>query len=271
MKLNVIIITYFLLKERKHLMPNLKLNYNNMDTENIIYESWKQQQKSNYAIINNNIEEYLPLISTPAINLYIFYLIHSNNKNGTSYFSTDSISRKLKVSKKTINNWNAQLQDAGLIARKRIYNSNSITQLLPLSNFIITANLNYSEITEDLKNFGYKKDSNLIFNINILSQTKKEGYATSYEIWKRTYQLQKTRSKVTRYIFLANSNNQNINNCNITNNSKDFLWTINNNILTIIWNTHNPKEINNNSILDILNQLRTTEAQKEFQNKYPRI
>lgn len=39
--------------------------------------------------MSNNIQKYLPLIKSPAINLYLFYAIHAKNELGYSYYSNE--------------------------------------------------------------------------------------------------------------------------------------------------------------------------------------
>lgn len=108
-----------------------------------LYNYWLQQQKASktgYFLLSNNIQEYLPMLKTPALNLYIFYAIHAKNEYGSSYYSNERIAKELGVSQKTISNWNRLLQDIGLITRKAQQNSSSITYLLPTSDFTIKSN-----------------------------------------------------------------------------------------------------------------------------------
>lgn len=125
-------------------MIDLKLSQNNKSM-NItqLYNYWLQQQKASktgYFLLSNNIQEYLPMLKTPALNLYIFYAIHAKNEYGSSYYSNERIAKELGVSQKTISNWNRLLQDIGLITRKAQQNSSSITYLLPTSDFTIKSN-----------------------------------------------------------------------------------------------------------------------------------
>lgn len=105
-----------------------------------IYQQWKYFKKKigRYCLIPNEIIQYLPLLSGPELNLYMFYAINADNNYGNSYYSIITIANYLNVSLKTINNWNTKLERLGLIKREVLANGgSSVTQLLPLTNFIL--------------------------------------------------------------------------------------------------------------------------------------
>lgn len=168
-----------------------------------IYKEWldfvKTQKSVGYFIVSNDIEEYLPFIKSPAINLYLFYAAHAKNGKGFSFYSIDKLAEKLKVTPKTINNWNATLSDLGLIFRSPNSYHSSRTQLLPTTNFLIDPkkNITSSEmvintLTNDL---GYKVQT----KISILSLNGNTSTLKSYQLYKRTYAIQK-KGEINRYV-----------------------------------------------------------------------
>lgn len=164
---------------------------NDANSFNKIYNTWlnyTKKQKTGYFLVSNGIQSYLPLIKSPAINLYIYYSLHANNNNGDSFVSIERIAHDLNVSPKTINNWNALLMDLGLIVRfERAYTS-SKTQLLPTSDFIIDTTSDdslslkavQSLLTEQL---GYKEKT----HIAIVFLKEKSRITNKYELFTRNY------------------------------------------------------------------------------------
>lgn len=163
---------------------DLKLATDSFDTENKlvkVYTDWKKNKLAigKYAIIPNSIKDYLKYISTPALNLYLFYVVSANNETGISYYSVEKLASELNVSKKTIDNWNSLLINLGLIVRDQRYNSSSITYLLPISDSVFLIDKKsefafYKEYFED-ENF------NLKYSFNILELDNKNE-KTLYEI-----------------------------------------------------------------------------------------
>lgn len=130
-----------------------------------IYQQWKYFKKKmgRYCLIPNEIIQYLPLLSGPELNLYLFYAINADNNYGNSFYSIVTLANCLNVSTKTINNWNTKLQNLGLIKREVFANGNSsVTQLLPLTNFILRpTNRDLARSKNQLEKAGYKATNKL--------------------------------------------------------------------------------------------------------------
>lgn len=181
---------------------NLAISKNSIQnnvSETLIYQSWKEYKKNTggYCLISNTLEEYLPFITDGSLNLYLFYLIHADNNTGNSFYSVDSISKKLRVSTKTITNWNSKLSDLGLISRQKGKKSSN-TYLLPTSNFTIfsiSENLNIA-----IKELNYKKEKDII-----LSQKARNGIYLfyKYKILSKIYTNNKSGETITRYIYIG--------------------------------------------------------------------
>lgn len=182
-------MTYFLKLEQQHSSTTL----------NKLYNTWiefTKNEKTGYFLVSNGIKDYLPLIKSPAINLYIYYCYHANNKNGDSFVSIDTAAKDLGVSPKTINNWNATLSDLGLIRRLGRSYTSSITQLLPTSNFIIDTTqdngLNFQAASNILTNeLGYKRK----VCIEIAFLKEKPQKAITYFIFSRNYEIKDKKGK----------------------------------------------------------------------------
>lgn len=250
--------------------------YNHFSDTSFLYQEWKSQQAAGYAILSNHIEDYLPYLAAPVLKLYLFYLIHANNDLGNSYYSNNLIARKLKVSEKTINNWNASLQDIGLISRTRAFNSSSTTQLLPLSDFVITLedSMNSNNTIESLGNEGYHSENILYISYypkKLNMQTEK------YVFYKRDYTIKQTNKKqphtITRYVAVQvkyNLNELETSEIQEINNEFSWLELPQPNSLHIVWQNTNINEIKESKKAIIL-QLKTPDSQINFKQKYDRL
>ena len=239
------------------------------------YQSWLdyvKNQKTGYFMLSNSIEEYLPLIKSPAINLYIFYAIHANNEFGNSYYSVDSIARKLNVSNKTITNWNSNLQDAGLIIRQQISNSSSTTQLRPTSDFIlnISDDRNLQKVIQSLENDGFKEQT----CISLISLGKSiDNY--KYRQFRREFSVR--NKTVVRYIALKINNNDSLPEISASKVS-NWMWLDTDSeqngvpFLNLLWSGSkiNKQKISDSDVLDILKQLSSQEKIDLFKKRYPK-
>lgn len=131
-----------------------------------IYSQWKDYKKKigKYCLIPNEIKQYLPLLTGPELNLYMFYAINADNTYGNSFYSVKTIAQELSVSTKTINNWNNTLVDLGLITHDIPLNHKSaLAQLLPLTSFIARPDIgNLDRTRHQLVNAAkYKKTNEL--------------------------------------------------------------------------------------------------------------
>lgn len=103
------------------------------------YKQWKKnmgknQIGANFFMLYKNFEKHLKGISSGALKLYLYYGFYSKNETGLLWHSIETICNYFEVSEKTINNWNKELIDRGLIYRKSKENKrNKTTYLLPLS------------------------------------------------------------------------------------------------------------------------------------------
>lgn len=155
------------------------LNFNVKEPEKNVqklYSIWKRNKLNtgNYTIISNSLKDYLKYIRTPAINLYLLYAMAADNNNGDSYYSIDSLAKILKVSKKTIDNWNTILIDLGLINREQTFNSSARTYLLPTSDMVLLFknDKKFEEYKEIVKTENFKKNKIL----NIIELSNKQEY-----------------------------------------------------------------------------------------------
>lgn len=101
------------------------------------YKHWREFRKGakeNYFIVPKELNEYLYHIHTRAINLYLYYCFRADNETGKSFPSVERAALDLKVSTRSINNWNDELERIGLITRISEGRSSKTTYLLPISN-----------------------------------------------------------------------------------------------------------------------------------------
>lgn len=103
------------------------------------YSTWRnnlalKEFEAKFFILYKDFEIHLKDISPGALKLYLYYGFNARNETGILWHGIESISNYFDVSEKTINNWNKELLDRGLVARESKNNRrNKTTYLLPFS------------------------------------------------------------------------------------------------------------------------------------------
>lgn len=258
---------------------NINNSVTNSDSEHIKenYQKWREFQKdndSNFLILNNSFNEYLPVLKTGALNLYLFYCFHSKNKTGENWYSLDTLAKELNTSKRSIINWNEELVSVGLIYRQDEGKTSKTTFLLPTSNFF----LDFREKTnfEDYKKI-YKEpiDGRLVSVYHIFQWRKNkatrkfdEPHNTLVAVFERCYEKEGYFFSVRKYVLFSEDSiaNTKIDNLNLT----DTIYLFNSPLILkdesikvkgVAVSTQYNFKSNATDILDILNELRDNEAQ----------
>lgn len=247
---------------------DLGLFANSNIDDQYFYKKWLEQQKEGYFLMSNSIEEYLPLIKSPAMNLYLFYAIHAKNKEGSSFYGTDKIAKILHVSKKTLTNWNSILQNAGLITRIPVPNASTITQLRPTSDFTIDLvdKDAADKVTIALAQDGFKIQTVISY---ILLSSKKQS--AKFLQFKRAFGTKS--NSINRFVTLKYPIPlSDFETLQSPNEPHDLAWIDESSSaeetgsgLTIV--STNDK----NDVPSILEQLRTPETISEFKKVYPKL
>lgn len=145
------------------------------------YKGWRdfrKESRDSFFIIPTELTKYLPVIDTRAINLYLYYCFRANNETGLSWPSVDRAAEDLKVSARSINNWNAELEQLGLILRINEKKSSKTTYLLPISDYYyIEKNLMPEEYMEKSD---YEIDGFLKYVFHFNQWQKKDPKSNSY-------------------------------------------------------------------------------------------
>lgn len=103
------------------------------------YSQWKKNMSKNqtstsFFMLYKNFEKHLKDISSGALKLYLYYGFYAKNETGVLWHSIETVCNYFQVSEKTVNNWNRELIERGLIYRVNKDNKrNKTTYLLPLS------------------------------------------------------------------------------------------------------------------------------------------
>lgn len=97
----------------------------------------KSNKEFHFAKVDSNFVNFLPYLNDGAVRLYLYYAIFAKNETGESWHSMDTISKKLKTTERSINNWNHQLEDLGLIFRTNSGKRSKTTFVLPLTGFAV--------------------------------------------------------------------------------------------------------------------------------------
>lgn len=255
---------------------NLNLNSSSATyNASYLFNAWTRyvkKEKAGYFTISNKLEEYLPYIKSPALNLYTFYAIHARNEQGYSYYSNATLSEILQVSPKTITNWNATLQDLGLIYRDKRNNSSWLTYLLPLSDFAINISNknNLGDLKELLHHLGYKESNTVHLYINTVKLATPKSIKYKYTIYQKKIKDNK-KTLITRNIFLRD--NDKTDSLQLPNNINEFTWQEKEGKTIIIWTPSKNKKENNTkqNRLSIVKQLDSPKNVELFKKKYSAI
>lgn len=97
----------------------------------------KTNEQFRFAKVDNHLDKFLPYLKDGAVKLYLYYAFVSNSKTGESWHSIETLSRKLKVTERSISNWNKQLEDVGLIYRTGTGKKSKATFVLPQTGFAV--------------------------------------------------------------------------------------------------------------------------------------
>lgn len=150
------------------------------------YGQWRKYNKdaqNTFHILPSGIKKYLPYFDGKAMNLYLFYCLHSRNETGESWYSTKRCAEELGVTVRSINNWNTILEDIGLIVRAANNHTSKSTFLLPLSNYVVKED--ETAVADFVKNYQedtYKRstDGELVSVINLF-QWRKNSETKAYD------------------------------------------------------------------------------------------
>lgn len=115
------------------------------------YSLWRENArtlKRPFYMLYSGFEDYLPHLSTNAVRLYLYYAFRARNETGESFPALHTIAEALKVTDRSINNWNQDLIDLGLIKRENGGGHKSTTTyLLPTSDLQLT----YEQVFQNQK------------------------------------------------------------------------------------------------------------------------
>ena len=101
----------------------------------------KSNKSFTFAKVDSHFADFLPYLKDGAIKLYLYYAVVANNDTGESWYSIDTISKKLGATERSIGNWNNQLEDLGLIFRTSTGKKSKATFVLPLTGFALKMNM----------------------------------------------------------------------------------------------------------------------------------
>lgn len=259
------------------------LNINNFitDSEGMYlrenYQIWREFQQenvSNFLILNDSFKQYLPVLKTGALNLYLFYSFHSKNKTGENWYSLDTLAKELNTSKRSIINWNEELDSLGLIYRQDEGKISKTTFLMPTSNFFLDLR-EKTNFREYKKKYKEEIDGKLvsIYHIFQWRKNKTDGkfnvpHNTIVFVFERNYEKDNYSFSIRKYVLFYDENIANviIDKSNLIDNIylfdspfilKDKTIEIKGIAISTQYNFKN----NSTDILDILNELRDNESQ----------
>lgn len=135
-------------------------NTPNNKSESIMkhHEIWRSYLKENngtFFMLYDDFNKFLPELSTGALKLYLFYGFSSRNTTGESWYGIDTLAERLDTTSRSINTWNKELEDLGLIYRASGNKSSSITYLIPYSDYTVHSIESLEEFIQKYQNSKY--------------------------------------------------------------------------------------------------------------------
>lgn len=245
------------------------------------YKEWRnfrKDTKENYFIIPKELERYLSLISTRALNLYLYYCFKSKNETGESWYAIKTIAEELGTSPRSINTWNSTLEEAGLIVRDRDHSRSKTTFLLPLSNYYLLEN--DLSIKEVIGNSIPEIAGDLVAVYHLFQYTKNDNkkihdkpYNVACCVFKREHGIGNEKIQIYKFILVKE---QELDTFRLNSQSSEFesdAYVFKNDILKKLINKNIPENKNliiknfavkshiiledpkNNELLELLNEL----------------
>lgn len=218
--------------EEKMAKIDLKLDqskegdFGNVDHNGKNYKYWREYRKNlnqPFLMVPSEVLSYVSYIRSKAISLYLYYCSRANNSTGKSWPSIETTAKDLRISSKSVNNWNNELEKLGLIARINDNKSSKTTYLLPVSDYYylekkltpewFCANIN-TKIDGELKGvihlFQWRKGDS---RNNIESYT--EPYNVTCLFFQRKYEAEETNMdkkifKITKIVLFEEEEYKNI-------------------------------------------------------------
>lgn len=182
------------------------------------YEQWREfskESKENFYILPSGLKKYLSFFDGKALNLYLYYCLHSKNETGESWHSTKKCADSLNVTERSINNWNKILEEIGLIKRTSTDKLSKSTFLLPISDFIVfEKRLSVDEFLKDYFKSEYQRDlvGELVSIFNLYQWRKNmesNEYTDKYNVMCLVFERNHSPSKadvsfrVRKFVFIS--------------------------------------------------------------------
>lgn len=167
------------------------------------YENWqsnKKLYKEPFFILYKDFDVHLKEISSGALKLFLYYGFHAKNKTGESWPSIETISKYFDVSTRTVNLWNKELEDRGIVSRAKTKAKSKTTYILPFSiNFFYKKEEEISKfIKDEIFNENYIEvygEVSKVFHMFQLRKSSDDSYTTPYHelfiLLKKTFSLGK--------------------------------------------------------------------------------
>lgn len=240
----------------------------------LFYSTGKSNTHFRFSMIDNNFMNFLPYLNDGAIKLYLYYSSVANKDTGESWYSIETISKRLGATDRSISNWNNLLEDLGLIFRTSTGKKSKATFILPLTGFAVKmdiAQINQIIIDLDLYNpnvytkvFGSFQSVSRLFLKNDSESTVKE--ILCIHLQKQNFSDSKEINRVNIFIYnTALTTNPEILEKLLTFDGDDKVAIINFNQEIILGKkSHSPinnfyvndsHKINNTTIYEIMSQL----------------
>ena len=100
--------------------------------EHAVWREKNFNDKAGFFPVFYGFKDYLPILSSGAISLFLYLGLHSNNKTGECYHDVSTMAEFFNKSPRTISTWISELEKCGLIERMQlIFNGVAHTFIRP--------------------------------------------------------------------------------------------------------------------------------------------
>lgn len=172
-----------------------KLDIPNSESEFLknYHDLWRKDLKErneNFFMLYKDFSRFLPELSTGALKLYLFYGFNAKNETGESWYSIDTMAEKLGTTSRSINTWNSELENLGLIYRSSENKSSKTTFLVPYTSQIIFSDSSVNKfMTDYLENKNIKNFMGVINQIYHIFQWRKNQDTSEGDKYNKPFNL----------------------------------------------------------------------------------
>lgn len=133
--------------KKKFDIPNDEIDF--LKDYHNLWRTDLKDRNENFFMLYKDFSRFLPELSTGALKLFLFYGFNAKNDTGESWYSIDTIAQKLATTSRSINTWNSELENLGLIYRSSENKNSKTTFLIPYTNYLFFSDTSVANFIAD--------------------------------------------------------------------------------------------------------------------------